>query len=225
MRIEVFATIVLLASTAVFGQVPLSLGLTQIPDGLLSGDAYTNDALGVVLHIPKGWTANLVAGNSVSFGKDPNGPANRCTRILLRYESPRKVKGWFSSWEIFFAIDPECLGIGPFPTSPEPTNTRVDDLATKIYQLYNPAPFFPPGTLDVSADRLEGPSGPVIIYLRGKGSRNVDEIDPTRKREPVAVSTEFVLTHGEKYWFGWAAIADNKSRAELSKSGLQIKLP
>ena len=134
------------------------------------------------------------------------------------------MNGWFTAWGILFAIDPDCLSIGPFPNSPETSNTRVDDFASKIVQLYHPAPFFPPGTLDVSADRLEWPSGPVVVYLRGKGFRNVDEIDPTRKRRPVPVSTEFVLTQGAKYWLGWAAIADDDSRAELSKSNLQVKV-
>jgi len=226
MRAALIAAVALLSSVKAFAQLPSPMiALAQLPDGTLSGNAYSNDALGVIFHLPPSWNANLDQGHSVSFGKDPDGLANECTRILERFESPRRVKGWFTAWGILFAIDPDCLSIGPFPTSPETSNTRVDDLANKIYQLYHPAPFFPPGKLDVSADRLEWPNGPVIIFLRGKGFRDVDEVDPTRKREPVPVSTEFVVTHTGKYWLGWAAIADDRSRGELTKSKLQVKLP
>ena len=227
MRAKIAAAALFIATSSVFGQSFQFTrpALSLIPDGTLADNTYTNDELGMVFHFPQGWAGKLDSGHSVVFGKDPNGPANKCTRILLRYESPRKVKGWFSGWGIVFAIDPDCLSIGPFPASPETRNTRVDDLARKIVQLYHPAPFFPPGTLDVSADRLEWPSGPVIICLRGNGSRNVDEIDPTRKRDPVPVSTEFVVTQGSTYWLGWAAIVDHHSRDELSKSSLQIRVP
>jgi hypothetical protein len=226
MRAMALAALILLASGTAFGQLPSPMiALAQLPDGTLSGNVYSNNALGVIFHLPSGWNGSLDPGHSVVFGKDPDGLANRCTRILERFESPRKVKDWFSAWGIVFAIDPNCLSIGSFPTSPETSNSQVDDLAQKIYQLYHPAPFFPPGKLDVSADRLEWPSGPVIIYLRGKGYRNVDEVDPMRKREPVPVNTEFVVTHGTNYWLGWAAIADDHSRAELARSQLQVKVP
>ena len=184
----------------------------------LSGNTYSNDELGVIFHFPAGWTANFDPGHSVSFGKDPDGPANRCTRILLRFQSPRKVKGWFRAWGALLAIDPDCLATAPFPASAGQENAaQINDFAERIYQLYHPAPFFPPSGVDISADHAGAQNGPVTVYLEGKGLRDIDETDPTTKRDPVPVSTIFAIMRAPGLWVAWASMADDHSRAELIK--------
>jgi hypothetical protein len=89
----VAAAFALFVSAGVFGQPPSPTALAQLPNGTISGETYSNDALGVIFHLPSSWTASLDAGRLVFFGRKPDGPANKCTRVLLRYEAPRKVKG------------------------------------------------------------------------------------------------------------------------------------
>jgi hypothetical protein len=226
MRLKIIAAVLFCASVGAFGQSLRVTGLSQLPDGTLSGNAYSNDALGVIFHFPAGWTANLDSGHSVSFGKDPDGPANRCTRILLRFQAPRKIKGWFIAWGILFAIDPACLGVGPFPVSADPKNAaQINDFAEKIFGLYHPAPFFPPGGFDVFANRDEARNGPVIVYLEGKGYRNIDETDPSIKKTPVSVSTLFSLTKAPQLWVGWAEMDDDRSKADMTrKAQIEVKV-
>jgi hypothetical protein len=229
MRARSIALAALLAPCCAFAQLP-SPGLTalaQVPAGSLSGNTYSNDSLGVIFHFPPGWTANLDPGHSVSFGKDPDGPANQCTRILLRYEAPRKVKGWFTAWGILFAVDPNCLGAGPFPTSAESEDgTKINAFAGKIFELYHPAPFFPPGGGDVFAKRAgDQGEGPVVVYLEGHGLRNVDEADPSVKRTPVPVTTLFSLTQAPELWVGWAEMDDEHSKKETEQHArIEVKV-
>jgi hypothetical protein len=227
MRLRIIASFALLASAIALGQSPGTSSLSQLPDGEISGNAYTNGALGVIFHFPKDWSANLDSGHSVTFGKDPDGPANRCTRILLRWQSPRKVKGWFTAWGVLFAIDPVCLGVDPFPSSVESGNSgQINDFAGKIYALYHPAPFFPPGGVDIFAERAgDETNGPIIVSLRGKGSRNIDEIDPSITRTPVAVNTQFALGQAQEFWVGWAEMDDDRSKSEMERvAKIEIKV-
>ncbi|MGA3131421.1 MAG: hypothetical protein ABSD59_11515 [Terracidiphilus sp.] len=224
MRFSPIAAVIFLASASAFAQLPNPSALAQLPGGTLADNIYSNDALGVTFHVPTGWTANLDNGNSFFFGNDPNALANRCTRVLMRYQAPRKVKGWFIAWGVLVAIDPVCLGAGPFPVSADISySAQVNDFAEKIYRFYHPAPFFPPGGVDVSANVPQGRQGPLTVTLMGKGVRDIDESDPTTKRTPVPISTRFSITPTPKFWVAWAQMADDRSNAELMRdAGLDV---
>lgn len=197
-------------------QSPTSPRLDGFQSGSISGNVYTNDDFGVIFHFPSDWTADLDPGRSVTFGKDPNGPANKCMRILLRYRAQREVKGWFHSWGILFAIDPACLNAGTFPTSAEQENmNEVNAFAEQIFKLFHPAPFFPPGGVDIFARSPQAETSSVIVYLSGKGNRNIDESDHEQK--PVPVSTLFAVTPGPQSWIGWAEMDDDKSKGDMMK--------
>jgi hypothetical protein len=226
MRFAAIAAVIFLASASAFAQSPTPGALAQLPGGTLADNIYSNDALGVTFHIPPSWTANLDNSDSFSFGNDPKGPAGRCTRILLRYQAPHKVKGWFTAWGILIAIDPACLGAGPFPVSADVAySAQVNDFAEKIYRFYHPSPFFPPGGVDVSANVPQGRQGPLTVTLMGKGVQDIDESDPSTKRTPVPISTRFSITPTPKFWVAWAQLADDRSNAELMRdAGLDVAI-
>ena len=225
MRLIPLAAILLLASVSGSGQSQSPTALAQLPTGTLTGNIYSNDALGVTFHIPPGWTANLDGSHPLLFGNDPHAPANHCTRILMRFQAPHKVKGWFTAWGVLIAIDPDCLGAGPFPVSGAVQDAeQINDFAEKLYQIYHPAPFFPPGGVDISANPPEGPRGSVTVALTGKGLRDVDDSDPSIKRTPVPISTLFSITQAPKFWIAWAELADDRSNTELARgTALEVK--
>ena len=222
MRLGVIAAFVLAMSSCAFAQPSRSTALAHLPEGAVSESVYTNDAAGVIFPLPTGW---IVAPNSeepVILDLDPNGLANLCSRILLRYEAPGKVEGKFVAWGVLLAIDPGCLSAGPFPRSMKDKD-KIQRAAKEVVDSFKHSPFFPPDGVDISATLPEGEPRPVIVILEGHGTLNLYNDDPAHEKKFEPVSTLFVVTEAPPYWIAWAAVVDDASKNTLQSSKIQIR--
>lgn len=195
--------------------------ISQLPDGTLSGNMYSNDALGIRYEFPSEWTAIAdPKGPTKLDGWKPDGPANRCSKELLRIDAPRHVEGRFSSFATLIAIDPGCISAPDFPRSNEERD-QVGRVVDKIIKVFKNTPYISPYSIQAIAFMSHGRQGKVIFHLTGGVIINaIEEIDghPSPKKEPLTVNTSFALAESKGYWVAWAYLADDPSTEELKKS-------
>lgn len=214
MRLEAVAAILFCLSNCAIGQSSQQSLLAKIPVGALSGRTYTNDDLGITFLLPQDWTATVNPGMPTLFNPDADALANQCTRILLEYDSKpgdSKAKG------VVFAIDPTCLGIGPFPPA-EVEKEKLEAFNRNIAEIYNRSTFFPPSGLQLYAFRGAGGKGRLFLGMAGTAKVPPPGSDPGVRREPVQMNTLFVVVDVDKCWVGWAIVADDKAKDEFAKN-------
>lgn len=221
MRHTMAALLLFILSLHLRGQNPPASAVAEIPDGVLTGNVYTNDALGVSFYFPPTWTAEPDPKGPVFLDPKPNGRANQCSKILLTFEAPGKVEGRFSSFGRVIAIDPRCLSAGPFPHSPE-DKENLDKAADKIIKYFKNSSFFSPYGVRIIALRTQENKGPMLISMRGAMIINAVSGHPAPKKEPLSVSTLFALQESRGYWIAWAYVADDPSRNELQKNSRML---
>jgi hypothetical protein len=213
MRFSAVAGVVCFVSACGLAQSPQATPLSQFPNGVFTASAYTNDALGINFKLPQDWSATVNPQLPTLFNPDDDSPANRCTRILLVYDSKpgdSKARG------VVFAVDPDCLGVGPFP----PVDARRDQLEAfnrTILKIYRKSTFFPPSGVQLYAFRGSGAQSRLFLGMAGTAEVPAPGSDATIKREPVQMNTLFVLVDVDKCWVGWAIVADDKAKDEFAK--------
>ena len=194
--------------------------ISQMPDGTLSGNFYSNQALGLSYEFPSGWTATPDPKGPVSLdGRKPNEPANRCSKILLSLQAPHHIEGRFTSIATLFAIDPTCFPGAEFPHSLEERN-KIRKMADKIIGPFSHTPYFSPYGVTISALNSQGR---VLIQLTGGVIINAVEGRPAPAKEPLKVNTSFTFTESKGYWVVWAYLADDPSTEELKNSKVVFK--
>ena len=193
--------------------------ISQLPDGTLSSNIYSNDALGVSFEFPDGWTATLDPKHAVSLDyRKPEEPANQCSKILLSLEAPHQVEGRFYSVASLFAIDPGCFPGTEFPHSLD--KAKIQKLADKIIKTYSHSPYISPYGAFVVGDMSQGrvfirlTQGVIIIALFGH---------PAARKEPLNVNNSIVVTESNSYWVAWAYLADDPSTEELKNAKEEFK--
>jgi hypothetical protein len=210
-RTKIIAIAALFASASAPAKSPRTTPLSQLPLGALTQELYTNDALGVRLHFPPGWIATPDPLQPTLFDPDPDNPLNQCTRLLLRFQAP--ANGAFSSWGVFFAIDPRCLSIGPFPHAVEEKD-KLKKLADRFYELFKHSPFISPNGTDYLSDQTEQF---VSILFEGK-----EPIDASGKVSAPSDASRIVNTYiqvigSDRFWIGSASVSDDAGKEELAK--------
>jgi hypothetical protein len=214
------------ATLAFFALGAVGLGsskakLPPLPGGTLSGNSYSNDALGIRYDFPSEWTAIAdPKGPTKLDGWKPDGPANRCSQVLLTLKAPHPVEGRFSSEAILFAIDPGCISAPDFPRSAEERD-KVGKVVDKVIKVFKNTPYISPYGVHGVAFMSHGRQGKVIFQLTGGLIINaIDEIDghPSPKKEPLTVNTSLALAESKGYWVAWAYLADDPSKEDLNKS-------
>src|ERR1035437_518580 len=198
MRLSTILLSLLLVPGLARSTAQMSQELTSLPQGEISDGIYKNDALGVRLRIPAGWSFSTDLSNTPTLDNHPGGLANRCTRILLRQDAP-KGKASFPSWGIFFAIDPRSLSLGRLPKSIKDRD-EVMRFSQLLIDKFKSSPFFPP-------------SGIVILTGSGHaagpgGGANGPHLDPL-----------FCVTEHNGHWLGWANVSDNEAKEGLKQEG------
>jgi len=193
--------------------------ISQLPDGTLSSNIYSNDALGVSFEFPDGWTATLDPKHAVSLDyRKPEEPANQCSKILLSLEAPHQVEGRFYSVASLFAIDPGCFPGTEFPHSLD--KAKIQKLADKIIKTYSHSPYISPYGAFVVGDMSQGR---VFIRLTQGVIINALFGHPAARKEPLNVNNSIVVTESNSYWVAWAYLADDPSTEELKKAKLEFK--
>lgn len=213
MRFDATAVLLFCLSIGVLGQSPQTTRLSQIADGTLSGNTYTNDDLGMTFLFPHDWMAAVNPEMPALFNPDAGALANRCTRILLEYDSK---PGDSTAKGVVFAIDPACLGIGPFPPAGV-EKEKLEAFNRRIAEIYSRSTFFPPSGVNLYAFRGSGAKNRLFLGMEGAAVVSPPGGDPGVKREPVSMNTLFVLVDVDKCWVGWAIVADDKAKDEFAK--------
>jgi hypothetical protein len=219
MRRLLLAVNLTLVALGAFGQESSKSNVSQLPDGTLSGDTYTNDAVGLSYQFPNGWAATPDPKGPTTI--DPRGSkkvANQCSKVLLRLSPLSKTEGRFSATAILIAIDPSCLGAPTFPQSLEQTDEIVK-VAEKIGKSFNYTPFLSPYGNTVHPLNSQGR---VIIQLLGGLVINALE-RPANSKEPLDVKTSFTFTEANGRWVAWAYTADDPSTEELKNVKVMLK--
>jgi hypothetical protein len=191
----------------------MSQELASLPPGEISDGVYSNDALGVRVRIPDGWSFSTDLGNTPMLDSHPDGLANRCTRILLRDDAP-KGKDGFPSWGIFFAIDAKCLSLGRFPKSIKDRD-EIMRLVDLLRDNFKSSPFFPPGGVDVDAEPQPAKHVSPFIILTGQGH----SAGPNGEATGPHLNTLFCITEHSGHWFGWANVSNDEAQERLQKDG------
>lgn len=215
MCLRLIAPVLLCASVSAIAQPSNIPSIGDIPLGILAGNAYSSEVLGVIYRFPNGWNATLEPRNPRLFGADANEPANRCTRPLLRIEASGTSEAGFAPWGVFFVIDPKCLEAGSFPKS-ESDKDAIKKFADRMFQLFRSSQFVSRDGVVFYASRLEGDGGPVIVSLLGQTVVNTRNEDSSPAK--VSVTTVFAVTESQGYWVGWAAIADDPAKEDLARN-------
>lgn len=217
MRPAVVVGFLLVFTIHLSGQSTPGSIVSQLPDGLLTGNVYTNDAVGVSFYFPSTWTAKPDPKGPVHLDPKPYGRANQCTKVLLTIEAPGKVKGRFSSFGMVLAIDPKCLSAGPFPKSTDDKDA-INQVTNKIIKYFKDTSFFSPYGVTTYALRTDANQGPMLIAMKGGMIINAVLGHPAPKKEPLTVSTFFALQESRGYWIAWGYMADDPSKVELQKN-------
>lgn len=219
MRFNLVAAVFLclgVSATSSFGQTPQTSPaskLSQIANGALNGKTYTNDDLGITFLLPSDWTATVNPQMQTLFNPDRDALANRCTRILLEYDSK---PGDSTAKGVVFAIDPGCLKVGPFPP-PEAEEPQLEAFNRAILEIYESSTFFPPSGVQLYAYRGSGGKGRLFLGMAGAARVSPPASDADAESKPVQMNTLFVMVDVDKFWVGWAVVADEKAKNEFAK--------
>jgi hypothetical protein len=213
MRPGAFSAALIWAAAAVMGQSSAPDKLSQIHDGELAAGVYTNDDLGIRFSLPHDWSANVKPQMPTLFNPQVDAPANRCTRILLEFDAKpddSTAKG------VVFAVDPDCLGMGPFPAT-DAVKEQLEAFNRSIFEVYRKSTFFPPSGVQLYAFKGAGAQSRLFLGMAGAVQVAPPGSDPGVRSEPVSMNTLFVLVNADKCWVGWAVVADDKAKDEFAK--------
>jgi hypothetical protein len=190
--------------------------LSQLPDGTLSGDIYSNSALGLRYEVPPGWIATANPTDPVNIdSRAPDAPINQCSKVLLSLHAPKQDpeqdKSQFHSTITLFAIDPRCFPGAKFPKSLK-DRKQVREFARKIVNSFSHTAFISRNGADIDADIQ---NGKLAIWLTGVDLINAP--DSQGVKEPLRVNRLLGLAESKGYWIAWANLADDSTKAELQK--------
>ncbi len=189
-----------------------NLNISQVSEGTLSGNIYTNETVGIVYEVPSGWSAYTDPKHATMLDqRKPNGAANQCSKILLSLQAPHPVEGRFSSSAAIIAMDPSCFSKMTFPQSLQDKNA-LGKIADKIIKPLSNSPYLSPYGVEIRGWMLQGH---VVVQLVGGLTINAIEGHPPPTKEPLKVNTSFSFTESNGYWVAWAYLADDPSSEQL----------
>jgi hypothetical protein len=193
--------------------------LSRLPDGILSGNTYSNSALGLRYDIPGWWTATLSRGQLKLDDQHPDGPVNQCSKVFLSVHAPEQEKNQFNSTITLFAIDPACFPGAKFPKSLK-DKKKIHEFARKIVNFFAHTAYISSNGADINAGDQAGRIG---IWLTGVDVINAP--DGQTAKEPLRVNKLLGLVESNGYWFAWANLADDATKTELQqRNDLQFKV-
>jgi hypothetical protein len=213
MRLKAFLLPLLLVPGLVRSTAQMSQELASLPTGEITEGVYSNDALGVRVRVPEGWSLSTDLSNTPTLDSRPEGLANRCVRILMRQDAP-KSNGGFPSWGIFFAIDAKCLSLGRFPKSIKERD-EITRLTRLLVDNFKFSPFFPPSGVDIDASPPAAKQLSVIVILTGSGHAAGPDSEATGPH----LNTLFCVTEHNGHWLGWANVGNDAAKERLKQEG------
>jgi hypothetical protein len=203
------------------GQQSTKIQLLQIPNGTLSGNTYTNNALGLSYQIPDGWKGDPDPKGVLIDWRGLDKVANRCSRVLLWLTLISTIEGRFNPVATVFVTDPACLGVAAFPESLEQVK-EINKVAKKMGDSFNYTPFMSPYG-NVTHPFIS--QGRVVIQATGGLVINAVTGDHVKTKEPLEVKTSFTFTEANGYLIVWAYVANESSAEPLENMQVRLKTP
>lgn len=204
--------------------VPSSKRIGNLSPGVVKGNTYLNDALGIDYQFPDGWVVNdkatqdkvIETGHQFAWGNSPSAAREheafqQCARVLLfttQYPEGTKTEE-VNPLIVLMAFDPECSPGARFPTSIDERDA-IKQVAQQIVRSFAGTPFIPKGKTSVNAFVVQGHlmldfSGDFTVSAPG---RNV----------PQNIFTSFVFAEAKDYWVAWGFMSGSQSGLQELKN-------
>lgn len=195
--------------------------ISGLPDGRLSENIYSNDALGLRFEIPTGWSATTDPKGPVSLdSQNPDGPVNQCSKVLVSLHPSHQIEGGFQSTATLFALDPGCFPDAKFPHSLKATD-KMQKFAEKVFHYFSNTPFISTKGVDFLEDHS---TGRLIILLGGEKEVNAVEDPPVATSELLHVNLLLGLRESSGYWIAWGAVSDDASKEVLRDTKISFRV-
>jgi len=219
MRAPAVALILVALTLAAQPGKPPKSTVSQLPDGVLAGNTYSNNALGVSWQFPDQWTAKIDPKYTDNLDPEhPNGRARQCSRVLVWTRAPQPSEGRFASTAALIAIDPHCLTHAEFPQSTR-ENEKTNDVVDALVKNFKNSMFFSPYGVKIVAFPNPGAQPSMTINLTGGMIINAIGTPiggrPPAAKEPLKVNTCFNVIERRGFWLVMAYVADDSSTEEL----------
>jgi hypothetical protein len=196
-------------------------GISEIPAGVVSGDTYSNEFLGIHAEIPRGWEVHAIPNSSLKLdNRNPDAPINQCSKVLLLLEAPAPVRANFDSAFFIFAMDPRCFPGNKFPDSDKDL-AGIQKFAKTTIATFSHSPFISPNGADYGAERIESK---LVIRFVGDMMTDASEVPAERPRGPVHVNLMLSVTESNGYWVAWSAVADDGAKEILKNARMQLRV-
>ena len=201
--------------------VPSSNRIAQLNPGVVSGNTYTNDALGFAYEFPSGWVVNdkatqdktMEAGHQFAWGNSPSATREheafqQCARVLLfvtKYPEGANTEQ-LNPLVSVIAADSACFPGAHFPTSVEDRDA-IKQAGQQVIQSFAGTRFPAQWQNSVNAFTFQGH---LMLDISGSFTAN----SPSRNA-PLNVFISFVFTETKGYWVAWGF--ESGSQAELQE--------
>jgi hypothetical protein len=194
--------------------------INQLADGKMSGSTYSHDGLELRAEIPTGWVADADPKGKVRLdSQEPDGPVNRCSKILLSFHSAQPAENGFISSYTLFAVDPACFSEGRLPKRLS-DRKKIQQFAEKITKSFSNTPFITRKGADLDADSF---GGRLFLILTGDSVIQPTSGPGQTLTSPVHVNTLLCLAESKGYWVMWGIVADDAAKETLKNTKISFR--
>jgi hypothetical protein len=208
--------------------LPTASHTGQLNPGVVSGNTFTNDTLGVSFQFPAGWVLadkatqeNVVkAGHQFAWGSDPAAAREhevfeRCSRTLFwATKHPEGTRtGEINPLIVLTALDSSCFPGAEFPKSTEDTE-GIRQITIQFSRSLYGTPFFGRGKNSVRALTLQNR---LLIDLS-----SAFQVEAPTRRQPVDVFSSVIFTQANGYWVMWGIMSGSQSGLDELRRDIRI---
>jgi hypothetical protein len=195
----------LLCASSTLGFGASKAKLSELSAGSLSGDQYTNQALGIKFQVPHGWSANTDGDVPAGFDYHPaKEPSRQCVKVLLSHSVADSIRPEYKSMGLLFVLDPGCFPDAKFPRAIE--EGQFHSFSGKMIHAFSKSPFIAPDGADIGSLQKES-----LIFVILTGGDTTQLGDGSSIHENLVIG----MTERNGYWVGWAARTDDQSKTEI----------
>lgn len=203
---------------------PSSNRIGQLAAGVVSGNAYKNDALRFTYEFPPGWVVDdkviqdkvMEAGHQFAWGDSPSAAREhaafqQCGRVLLmatKYPVGTKTEE-FNPLVTVIAVDSACSPGAHFPTSID-DHDALQEAGQQLVRSFAGTPFISKGNNAVTALEVQGH---VMLDISGSF-----QVTPPGSNTPLDIYTSIEVTQLNGYLVGWGFVSGSQSGLQELKN-------
>ncbi len=204
--------------------LPSSNRIGQLSAGVVSDNAYKNDALGFTYEFPAGWVVSdkaiqdktMEAGHQFAWGDSPSAAREhtafqQCGRVLLmatKYPEGTRTEG-YNPIIIVIAVDAACSPGAHFPSSIDDRDA-IKEAAHQLVSAFAGTPFVSKRNNSVRALVVQGH---VMLDISG-----AFQVNPPGSNTPLDIYTSIDVTQLNGYWVGWGFVSGSQSGLQELKN-------